>query len=76
MYESMRFSSTSSCLPVIAICIGLVSGLLTHAQDHRTIVKYEEQGIAVRPEHKLLGFSIGAPVLAAGLWWFEWTIHL
>ncbi|KAJ5950779.1 uncharacterized protein N7479_009192 [Penicillium vulpinum] len=74
IYESMGFSSTSSCLPFIAICIGLVSGLLTRIQDHRTIVKYEEQGIPLKPEHKLLGFSIGAPVLAVGLWWFAWTI--
>ncbi|OQD81434.1 hypothetical protein PENANT_c027G04819 [Penicillium antarcticum] len=74
IYESMGFSSTSSCLPFIAICIGLVSGLLTRIQDHRTIVKYEEQGIPLKPEHKLLGFSIGAPVLAIGLWWFAWTI--
>jgi hypothetical protein len=74
IYESMGFSSTSSCLPFIAICIGLFSGLFTRIHDHRTIVKYEDQGIPLKPEHKLLGFSIGAPVLAAGLWWFAWTI--
>lgn len=74
VYESMGFSSTSATLPFLAICIGLISGLLTRIQDHRTIARYEEQGIALEPEHKLIGFSIGAPMLACGLWWFAWTI--
>ncbi|KGO43776.1 Major facilitator superfamily domain, general substrate transporter [Penicillium expansum] len=74
IYESMGFSSTSSCLPFLAICVGLISRLLTRIQDHRTIVKYEEEIITLEPEHKLLGFMIGAPMLAGGLWWFSWTI--
>ena len=74
IYVSMGFSTTSSYLPFIAICIGLISGLLTRIQDHRIILKYQEQGVPLEPEHKLLGFSIGAPILAIGLWWFAWTI--
>lgn len=74
IYEMMGFSDTSSSLPFLAICIGLLLGLLTRLHDHRTITKYAEQGIPLEPEHKLVGFSIGAPVLAAGLWWFSWTI--
>lgn len=74
IYISMGFSTTSSYLPFFAICIGFLFGLLTRIQDHRIILRYQEQGIPIEPEHKLLGFSIGAPILAVGLWWFSWTI--
>ncbi|PYI00267.1 MFS multidrug transporter [Aspergillus sclerotiicarbonarius CBS 121057] len=74
IYQSMGFSATTSNLPFLAICIGLLAGLLTRLQDHRILTRYAAQGIPPQPEHKLLGFSIGAPVLAAGLWWFAWTI--
>lgn len=74
IYISMGFSTTSSYLPFFAICIGLLFGLLTRIQDHRIILRCQEKCIPLEPEHKLLGFSIGAPVLAVGLWWFSWTI--
>ncbi|KAF3388495.1 hypothetical protein F1880_004284 [Penicillium rolfsii] len=74
IYMSMGFSKTSSYLPFFAICIGFLFGIFTRIQDHRIIVRYQEQGIPLEPEHKLLGFSIGAPTLAVGLWWFSWTI--
>lgn len=74
IYMSMGFSTTSSYLPFLAICIGILFGLLTRIVDHRIIVRYQEQGIPLEPEHKLLGFSVGAPILALGLWWFSWTI--
>ncbi|KAJ5267020.1 hypothetical protein N7478_009828 [Penicillium angulare] len=74
VYQSMGFSETSSSLPFVAIIIGLILGILTRIQDHRTISKSVNQGLPLEPENKLLGFSIGAPMLAAGLWWFAWTI--
>lgn len=74
IYESIGFSSTSSSLPFLAIGIGLMSGLFTRIVDHRLIVKYQKHGKPLEPEHKLIGFSIGAPMLAVGLWWFAWTI--
>lgn len=74
VYQSMGFSETSSSLPFLAIIIGLVLGLLTRIQDYRTILKSEKQGLPLEPENKLLGFSIAAPMLASGLWWFAWTI--
>ncbi|KAJ5103441.1 hypothetical protein N7532_003970 [Penicillium argentinense] len=74
VYQSMGFAKDSSNLPFIAIIIGLVSGLLTRIQDYRTINYAEEHGIVLEPEHKLTGFSIGAPMLAGGLWVFAWTI--
>lgn len=74
VYIAMGFSETTSCLPFLAICIGLLAGLLTRIQDHRIIARFAVQRVPLEPEHKLLGFSIGAPVLAGGLWWFAWTI--
>lgn len=74
IYRSMGFSNTTCSLPFLAIGVGLISGLLTRIADHRTIVKHKAEGRLIEPEHKLLGFSIGAPLLAGGLWWFAWTI--
>ncbi|KAM5444504.1 hypothetical protein MaudCBS49596_007951 [Microsporum audouinii] len=74
IYEDLGFSSTTSSLPFLAIGIGLLCGLLTRIYDHRIVVKYQREGKTLQPEHKLIGFSIGAPVLAVGMWWFAWTI--
>lgn len=74
VYQSMGFSETSSSLPFLAIIIGLILGLFTRIQDHRMISKCEKENLPLEPEHKLLGFCIGAPMFAAGLWWFAWTI--
>lgn len=45
IYQSMGFSSTSSTLPFLGICVGLVLGLLTRVKDNRTILKHEQNGI-------------------------------
>lgn len=74
VYEAMGFSEESSSLPFIAMFIGLLLGLLTRIKDYHTILKHEAQNITLEPEAKLLGFSIGAPMLAGGLWLFAWTI--
>ncbi|KAJ5095925.1 hypothetical protein NUU61_005281 [Penicillium alfredii] len=74
VYESMGFTSTTSSLPFLAFVIGLLLGLITRIFDHRKISKAHRAGKALKPEHKLLGISIGAPTLAIGLWWFAWTI--
>lgn len=74
VYQSMGFSRTSSYLPLIALVIGLALGLLTRIYDHRKINRYESQRIRLEPEQKLIGFSLGAPMLAGGLWLFAWTI--
>lgn len=68
IYQSMGLSTTSSTLPFFGVCIGLVFGLFTRVQDHRTILKHEQKGIPSEPEHKLIGFAFGAPMLAGGLW--------
>lgn len=74
IYQSQGFSVPSSSLPFLAIGIGLLPGFLTRYMDHRMIVRYQRTGTPLEPEHKLTGFSFGAPLLAIGLWWFAWTI--
>ncbi|KAK2616601.1 hypothetical protein QQS21_000424 [Conoideocrella luteorostrata] len=74
IYQSMGFSASSSCLPLLAIFFGLPLGVFSRILDHRRIVRHEEQGTLAEPEHKIFGLWIAAPMLAGGLWWFTWTI--
>lgn len=74
IYQSEGFSVTASSLPFLAIGIGLMLGFITRIVDHKTIARCQREGTPLQPEHKLIGFSIGAPMLAIGLWWFAWTI--
>ncbi|KAF7173270.1 hypothetical protein CNMCM5623_005497 [Aspergillus felis] len=48
--------------------------MLTRIHDYRLIVSHHRQRLPLRPEDKLLGFMIGAPIFALGLWLFAWTI--
>lgn len=74
IYQAQGFSVPSSNLPFLAIGVGLLPGFLTRYMDYRNIVRNQREGTSLQPEHKLMGFSIGAPMLAIGLWWFAWTI--
>jgi len=74
IYEALGFSATSAPLPFLAIGVGLLLGLFTRVLDNRILEKHYRAGRPIAPEHKLIGFTIGAPVLAGALWWFAWTI--
>ncbi|RAK94073.1 MFS multidrug transporter [Aspergillus costaricaensis CBS 115574] len=74
IYESFGFTPKQACLPFIAIGLGLTLGLLTRCLDLRIIAHHRAQGRPLLPEDKLTGFWIGAPILAAALWLFAWTI--
>ncbi|KAH8700928.1 putative MFS transporter [Talaromyces proteolyticus] len=74
IYESFNFSAESASLPFLAIGIGLIAGILTRVCDNRILQNHRRDGHPLTPEHKLLGFTIGAPILAGALWWFAWTI--
>ncbi|KAG5916318.1 hypothetical protein E4U53_004334 [Claviceps sorghi] len=74
IYESMGFSTTLSCLAFLPLAIGLPLGIVTRVRDHRMLSRRAQQGEPAEPEHKILGFCIAAPLLAAALWWFTWTI--
>lgn len=68
IYEAFGLSATSAPLPFLAIGVGLLLGLLAHVLDNRILEKHHRAGRPIAPEHKLIGFSIGAPVLAGALW--------
>jgi len=74
IYESFGFSAESASLPFLAIGVGLIASILTRVLDNRILKKHQREGHPLAPKHKLLGFSIGPPVLAGALWWFAWTI--
>ncbi|KAF9887766.1 hypothetical protein FE257_009572 [Aspergillus nanangensis] len=74
IYEAFGFSTRQACLPFLSLGLGMLLGLTTRYLDLRVINHHRRQGRPVLPEHKLIGFWIGTPLLAAGLWVFAWTI--
>ncbi|KAF2677839.1 MFS multidrug transporter [Lentithecium fluviatile CBS 122367] len=74
IYESFGFSSSSASLPFLAIGVGLLAGIPTRMLDNWVLARHKRKGHPFAPEYKLIGFIIGAPVLAGGLWCFAWTI--
>jgi len=74
IYEVLGFSATSATLLFLAIGVGLLLGLFTRVLDNRILEKHYRAGRPTAPEHKLIGSTIGAPVLAGALWCFAWTI--
>ncbi|EAW09097.1 putative MFS multidrug transporter [Aspergillus clavatus NRRL 1] len=74
IYRSFGFSPTHACLPFLALGLGCMLGMLTRIYDYHLIMTHHAQRRPLRPEDKLIGFAIGAPVFAAGLWLFAWTI--
>ncbi|RAK95296.1 MFS multidrug transporter [Aspergillus ibericus CBS 121593] len=74
IYESMGFSPTSACLPFLALGVGVVISTLTRFLDFHILDARRAASQPIKPEDKLIGLAIGAPVFAIGLWWFAWTI--
>ena len=74
VYNSFGFSNQQSSLALIPIGIGLMWGILPRIYDNNLSKRARRRGKELEPEEKLTGFVIGAPVLAAGLWLFAWTI--
>ncbi|CAH0047060.1 unnamed protein product [Clonostachys solani] len=74
VYGDMGFTTQTSSLPFLALGFGFLLSSLTRVLDHAILDKLYREGKPITPESKLIGFCIGAPVLALGLWWFAWTI--
>ena len=74
IYQSMGFTASQASLIFIAIGIGTIFSALTRILDGRIFDRKRRLGHPIKPEDKLLGLAIGAPVLAISLWWFGWTI--
>jgi len=74
IYESMGFTRSQASLMFLAIGVGTCLSALTRILDSHILNKRRRKGLPIRPEDKLVGLGIGAPVLAISLWWFGWTI--
>ncbi|KAE8363726.1 major facilitator superfamily domain-containing protein [Aspergillus caelatus] len=74
VYQSFGFSVISASLPFLAIGIGLLLSFGTRIYDYQVLTRRRQNGLPITPEDKLMGFVIGAPVFAIGMWLFAWTI--
>ncbi|KAE8378046.1 major facilitator superfamily domain-containing protein [Aspergillus bertholletiae] len=74
IYETLGFSQTQSSLAFLAIACGIWFSTLTRLLDNKIFDARRRKNLPFRPEDKLIGLAIGAPVLAVSLWWFSWTI--
>lgn len=74
VYAEFEFNSIQSSLAFIPIIIGIFCGVGTRIYDQRLYNATIRKGKPLQPEQKLVGFVIGAPFLALGLWWFAWTV--
>lgn len=70
VYTSLGFSRMQASLSLIPVGIGCLFGFLPRFYDHRVLANRREQDKVPEPENKLFGFALGAPTLAAALWWF------
>jgi hypothetical protein len=74
IYQSMGFTRPQASLMFLAIGLGTCLSAFTRILDSYILSKRRRKGLPIRPEDKLVGLGIGAPVLAISLWWFGWTI--
>ncbi|RAH71270.1 MFS multidrug transporter [Aspergillus aculeatinus CBS 121060] len=74
IFEAFGFSTEDSSLPFLALGLGFIPNIATRILDYRITQRRLKEGLKVKPEHKLTGIYIGAPVLALSLWWFAWTV--
>ena len=74
IYESFGFGKRRAALPLIAWIVGLLFTIPFRIHDWRVVSRRLKQGLFVRPEDKILGFYVAAPVLAISFWWLAWTV--
>lgn len=72
--DAYHFSARQASLVLLAIAPGVALSFLPRLYDMRVLARRRAHAVAPQPEDKLFGFYIAAPVLAAGLWWFSWTV--
>ena len=73
IYAHYAWSEQKTTLIFLFIALGLFFSTLTRFYDRHAIRKSYLTNHPLLPENTLLGFAIGAPALAVGLWWFAWT---
>lgn len=73
-YEEFGFSERQASLVFFTWIIGLTLTIPLRLNDWRIVSRRLRLKQQVRPEDKVVGFYIAAPVLATALWWFSWTV--
>jgi MFS family permease len=74
VYSLYGWADKTTSLAFIAIGLGIPISVLPRLWDVHVLTKKKRQNQDMKPEDKILGFAIAAPVLAVGLWLFSWTI--
>ncbi|KAK5055399.1 hypothetical protein LTR84_013149 [Exophiala bonariae] len=74
VYDDFGLSMRQSMLILLFIALGLISSVLTRFYDRLVARRRRRASLPLKPEDKLIGFIIAAPLLAISLWWFAWSI--
>jgi uncharacterized membrane protein YuzA (DUF378 family) len=74
VYSLYGWAETTTSLAFIAIGLGIPFSIFPRLWDLHVSSKCRQQKEEMKPEDKIYGFAIAAPVLAIGLWLFSWTI--
>lgn len=72
-YITLGLPRYSASFPLIALIIGICIGVFPHTWEARKMREKKRQHQEIEPEDKFMGFLLGTPALAAGLWWFYAT---
>ena len=73
-YEAFGFDEKQASLVFFTWIIGLVLTIPLRLNDWRIVSRRLRRNQEIRPEDKIIGFYVAAPVLAVALWWFSWTV--
>ena len=74
IYAHYAWNRQKSTFIFLFIAVGLFFSTLTRFHERHATRKSHLTNRRLPPEKALFGLAIGAPALAAGLWWFAWTI--
>jgi uncharacterized membrane protein YuzA (DUF378 family) len=74
VYSLYGWAETTTSLAFIAIGLGIPISILPRLWDVHMISQKKQRNQELKPEDKIYGFVIAAPMLAVGLWLFSWTI--
>ncbi|KAL2073788.1 hypothetical protein VTL71DRAFT_11114 [Oculimacula yallundae] len=70
----LNFTEKHASLSFIPIGIGMALNILPSFYDHFLLKRIKAQCKVIKPEHKIRGFAIAAPLLAIALTFPKWTI--
>jgi hypothetical protein len=74
VYSLYGWADKTTSLAFLAIGLGIPIGILPRLWDVHVMSQKKQRNQVLKPEDKIYGFVIAAPMLAVGLWLFSWTI--